>query len=156
MTRSLTAQFFFAFVASSMFIIAMLAAAVIWSMHDGFARYLLHEELGMFAGMAETLGQRYDPENPHWPDLTSDPNAWQDFVAEHYAHPKIEENDTGLGETVGGPPSLEAKLFLLNQDGAEIIAPQIRGDVVETLPILLPGQKEAPVGWVGLSSVADV
>ena len=119
MKRSLTTQFFFAFVASASLIIAMLTAAVIWSMHDGFSRYLLQEELGLFAEMAETLGQRYDPADPNWPVLANNPDAWREFVAEHYAHPKVESEKA----KANGPPSIESKLFLLDATGSEIISP---------------------------------
>lgn len=155
MKRSLISQFLLAFITTSALIIIMLSVAVVWSMRDGFARYLLHEELGLFSEMAKTLTRTYNPASPNWPELTQDAEIWNAFVLQFCEQPKFEKPDTPEGKLMASPPSIESKLFLLDANRKEIVAPQLRGNIVATMPIPSPIANQAPVGWIGLSSIAD-
>ncbi len=156
----LASKLFGAIGLTALAVVAVMALLVAGSMRDGFAKYLLREELTLLSPVAEALAAQYDPAAPGWPELRANRFAWREFIRDHGPLPP----DGPLPPAQDAPPAgpaplvpanpLDTRLILLDATGALVVGQRDDGVAYETLAITLPdaGPDAAPLGWLGLAS----
>jgi len=150
---------------AGVFVMALLVAN---SMRDGFAKYLLRQELVMLAPVAQELAARYDPDAPGWPELRANRYAWQLLLRDF--GPKAPERPVppgGLPPSAAGPPGaptpgtpmnpIDTRVILLDASGTLVVGERIDGLIYEKAAITAPdaGDDAPPLGWLGLAAPGE-
>lgn len=135
-------------------VVAVMALLVANSMRDGFAAYLLREELVLLAPVAEVLAERHDRDAPGWPEFHANRYAWREFIRDYGPQPP----NLPAPPAPSAPPAplnpIDTRLILLDATGALVVGQRDDGVAYETLAIALPDADPGapPLGWLGLAS----
>ncbi|WP_165814660.1 ATP-binding protein [Labrenzia sp. 011] len=163
---SLTSKLFIAIGATSATIVAAMALLVVMSMREGFAQYVLQEEIGRLQSLEQALTASYDPENPGWPDLVASHASWHEFVVDNFRTGEPRHPPAGAeGPMPPGPrPAFDLKqlsdrIILLDANGEILIGSAPSGTRFAKRPIPAPdnadsttGASSRPLGWLGMTA----
>ncbi|MCC2113887.1 MAG: HAMP domain-containing protein, partial [Hyphomicrobiales bacterium] len=138
-------------------------------MRAGFSQYLAQAELDRFDGLAEALVASYDPQQPGWPELTANREAWHRIVRRSLQPgpgmaPRPPEN-APLAEGIrpgpppprpGDPLQFGVRLSLLDAKGDRIAGAPPRGGVLAKRALVLSGSGDETltIGWIALAAAS--
>ena len=86
-------KLFFAIAVTTILTVCFMTAIVAYGMRAGFAQYLIEVELSRFDPVVEVLSAIHDPENPGWPEIADNQNAWMALALPSMRQHLIEETE---------------------------------------------------------------
>jgi two-component system, OmpR family, sensor histidine kinase BaeS len=162
LTVPLTARIFVAVSATALLVVAIMAIMVAISMRDGFSRYLLQGEINRFDDLVLSLTNLHVQDPAGWEQFRADPKRWKIFVGENFrplGRPPSAGEPPAAGQRPpagrrGDPLQVSERLYLLDANGAVVIAGQDRGSASVERPIYA-SDGQTVIGSLGLTTPED-